>query len=120
MQSFLRETRAYKTVDFDDTQSSNSWTFVAVIFVASVLVIIVIVWLIARKNKCYYMNQIIGKRLANTHDLEKVNVKQSPSSGEEIEMSALLEERNVNNDSEGQQNSFRRTDAMLAWAQCQK
>ena len=54
------------------------------------------------------------------HDLEKVNVKQTPSHGEDIEMSALNEERTVVNNSEGQQNSFRRKDAQAAWTQCQK
>ena len=60
------------------------------------------------------------KRQANMHDLKGVNVKQTPSNGEDIEMSALIEQRNVVNSSEGQQNSFRRTDALAAWAQCQK
>lgn len=116
MQSFLRETRAYKTIDFDDENSGSYWTFVAIIIVVSVLIIIVIGWYIARKRK-YHVSKIIGKRLANVHDLERVEVKQSPSSGEDIEMSALIENRNVNNDLEGQQNSFRRTDATLAWIQ---
>lgn len=117
MQSFLRETRAYKTINFDDDESSNNWTLVAVILVASVLVIIVIVWLVVRKRKCY-LNQIIGKRLANVHDLERVNVKQPPIRGEDIEMSALVEKQNDSHVLEGQ-NSFRRTDATMAWVQCQ-
>ena len=117
MQNFLRETRAYKTINFDDDESSNNWTLVAVILVASGFAIIVIVWLIVRKRKCY-LNQIIGKRLANVHDLEKVNVKQTPICGEEIEMSALVEKRNDSNVSEGQK-SFRRTDATMAWVQSQ-
>ena len=87
MQNFLRQTRAYKTINFDDDDSSNNWTLVAVILVASVFAIIVIVRLIVRKR---YLNQIIGKRLANVHDLEKVNVKQTPICGEEMEMSALV------------------------------
>ena len=115
MQNFLRETRAYKTINFDDDESSNNWTLVAVILVASGFAIIVIVWLIVRKRKCY-LNQIIGKRLANVHDLEKVNVKQTPICGEEMEMSALVEKRNDSNVSEGQK-SFRRTDATMAWVQ---
>lgn len=117
MQNFLRETRAYKTINFDDDESSNNWTLVAVILVASGFAIIVIVWLIVRKRKCY-LNQIIGKRLANVHDLEKVNVKQTPICGEEMEMSALVEKRNDSNVSEGQK-SFRRTDATMAWVQSQ-
>ena len=36
------------------------------------------------------------------HDLESVNVKQMPSNGEDIEMSALIEQRNVVNSLEGQ------------------
>ena len=118
MQSFLRETRAYKTVNIDDN-NNNSWTFVAIIIVVSALAVIVIVWLMVRKRNCY-LTQIIGKRQANMHDLESVNVKQTPSNGEDIEMSALIEQRNVVNSSEGQQNSFRRTDALAAWTQCQK
>ena len=119
MQSFLRETRAYKTVNIDDNQNNNSWTFVAIIIVVSALAVIVIVWLMVRKRNCY-LTQIIGKRQANMHDLESVNVKQTPSNGEDIEMSALIEQRNVVNSSEGQQNSFRRTDALAARTQCQK
>ena len=119
MQSFLRETRSYKTVNVDDNQNNNSWTFVAIIIVVSTLAVIVIVWLMTRKRNCY-LTQIIGKRQSNMHDLESVNVKQTPSSGEDIEMSALIEQRNVVNSSEGQQNSFRRTDALAAWTQCQK
>ena len=118
MQNFLRETRAYKTINFDDDESSNNWTLVAVILVASGFAIIVIVWLIVRKRKCY-LNQIIGKRLANVHDLEKVNVKRTPICGEEMEMSALVEKRNDSNVSEGQK-SFRRTDATMAWVQSQQ
>ena len=119
VRSFLRETRAYKTVNIDDNQNNNSWTFVAIIIVVSALAVILIVWLMTRKGNCY-LTQIIGKRQANMHDLESVNVKQTPSSGEDIEMSALIEQRNVVNSSEGQQNSFRRADALAAWTQCQK
>lgn len=114
MQSFLRETRAYEQINVDDKNTENNWTFVAVIIAASVLIIIVIVWYIARKRK-YNISQIIGKRLA--YDLEGVDVKQSPSHGEDIEMFALIENRNVSNDSEGRQNSSRWTDATLAWSQ---
>ena len=88
MQSFLRETRAYKTVNVDDNQNNNSWTFVAIIIAVSALAVIVIVWLMTRKHNCY-LTQIIGKRQANMHDLEGVNVKQTPSNGKDIEMSAL-------------------------------
>ena len=83
------------------------------------LAVIVIVWLTARKCICY-LTEIIGKRQANMHGLESVNVKQTPSSGEDIEMSALIEQRNVVHSSEGQKYSFRWTDALAAWTQCQK
>ena len=39
MQSFLRETRAYKRVKVDDIQSNYNWTFVAIIIVASALAV---------------------------------------------------------------------------------
>ena len=67
------------------------------------------------RHKC------IGKRLADEHDLGNVNVKRlSPKDvGEQIEMSALIETQNVSHCSEGQ-NSFKRTDASLAWAPSQK
>ena len=85
--------------------------------IASVLGIIAIVWLISRKFKCYHINQLIGKQWANSEDLERVNVKQSPSDGEATEMSAFLKERNVSDELEGQQISFKWTDATLAWAE---
>ena len=119
MQSFLRETRAYKTFNVDNNQNNTSCTFVAIIIFASALAVTVIVWLIAGKRICY-LTQIIGKRQANINDLESAYVKQTPSSDEDIEMSALTEQRNVVNSSEGQQNSFRRTDALMAWTQCQE
>lgn len=98
---------------------NHSWTFGTLLIIVSALFIVVIVWLIAWKSNCQ-LTQIIGKRLANLHDLEKVNVKQTPSHGEDIEMSALMEDRSVSYTSEGQQSSFRRTDANAAWTQCQK
>ena len=60
------------------------------------------------------MNSIIGKRWANNHDFERVNVKHSPSEGEEVEMSVIMKKQNSVD--EGQQTSFKRTDATLAWA----
>ena len=118
MQNFLRETHAYKTVNIDDNQTSQNWTFVTLSVVVSALFILVIVWLIARKTNCH-LTQIIGKRLANRYELKRVNVKQTPSNGEDVEMSALIEDRSVSNTSERQQKSFRQTDtstnATLAW-----
>ena len=60
---------------------------------------------------------IIGKRLADEHDLGDVNVKRSSPKdvGEQVEMSALIETQNVSHCSEGHK-SFKRTDASLAWA----
>ena len=116
MQNFLRETGIYKSVNVDNVKSSTNWTVVAIISIASVLCIIIIVWFMLRKFKCIQMNRIIGKRWANNHDFERVNVKHSPSDGEDVEMSAILKERNGVDDLEGQQTSFKRTDATLAWA----
>ena len=116
MQNFLRETGIYKSVKVDNVKSSTNWTVVAIISIASVLCIIIIVWFMLRKFKCSQMNRIIGKRWANNHDFERVNVKHSPSDGEDVEMSAILKEQNGVDDLEGQQTSFKRTDATLAWA----
>ena len=58
--------------------------------------------------------EIIGKHLTNDHDFERVNDKHSPSDGEDIEMSAILNEQNVIDELEGRQTSFKRTDATLA------
>ena len=116
MQNFLRETGIYKSVNVDNVKSSTNWTIVAIISIASVLCIIIIVWFMLRKFKCSQMNRIIGKRWANNHDFERVNVKHSPSDGEDVEMSAILKEQNGVDDLEGQQTSFKRTDATLAWA----
>ena len=116
MQNFLRETGIYKSVNVDNVKSSTNWTVVAIISIASVLCIIIIVWFMLRKFKCIQMNRIIGKSWANNHDFERVNVKHSPSDGEDVEMSAILKEQNGVDDLEGQQTSFKRTDATLAWA----
>ena len=90
MQNFLHETGIYKSVSIDNVKSSTNWTVVAVISIASVLCIIMIVWFILRKFKCNQMNRIIGKCWANNHDFEKVNVKHSPSYGEDVEMLYLV------------------------------
>lgn len=49
MQSFLRESRTYKTVNFDDTKTETNWAFVMMIIVVSILVVIVVVWFIGGK-----------------------------------------------------------------------
>ena len=116
MQNFLRESGIYKSVNADNVKSSTNWTVVAIISIASVLCIIIIVWFMLRKFKCIQMNRIIGKRWADNHDFERVNVRHSPSDGEDVEMSAILKEQNGVDDLEGQQTSFKRTDATLAWA----
>ena len=116
MQSFLRETKAYKSVSVVNTRNNSNWTLVAVSIVASILFLVIIVWLVIRKSKSFY-NQIIGKRWTTTRDLEGVNVEQTPTKGEKIEMSVLQTEGNVNNAFEGQRDAFRRTDAAMAWSQ---
>ena len=116
MQSFLRETKAYKSVSVVNTRNNSNWTLVAVSIVASILFLVIIVWLVIRKSKSFY-NQIIGKRWTTTRDLEWVNVEQTPTKGEKIDMSVLQTEGNVNNAFEGQRDAFRRTDAAMAWSQ---
>lgn len=116
MQSFLHETRAYKPVILNGKQNETNWTIVTVVLIASVFIINIIVWLVIVKCKSC-LTQMIGKRLANEHDLERVNVKQTPTIGEDIEMSALIKEGSVHNTVEGQSNPFKRTDAKEAWAQ---
>ena len=121
MQNFLRETHAYKTINIDDNQTSQNWTFVTVSIIVSTLFILIIVWLIARKTNCT-LTQIIGKRLANRYDLKRVNVKQTPSSGEDVEMAALIEDRSVSNTRKDNKNpSGRRVRIqapMLRWLGC--
>ena len=56
MQSFLRETGLYKSINFDNDKGKTNWTLVTVILIASVLSTIVIGWLISRKVKCYQVN----------------------------------------------------------------
>ena len=118
MQSFLRETHAYKTVNVEDSQNSHDWTIVIVSLVVSILFILVIVWLVARKYN-WPLYQISGRKLANRHDLEGVNVKQAPSKVEDVEMSALIEDKSVSHTQEGQLNSFgqsnRNASTTLAW-----
>ena len=116
MQNFLREAGIYKSVNVDNVKSSTNLTAVAIISIASVLCTIIIVWFILRKFKCNQMGCIIGKCWANNHDFERVNVKHSPPDVEDVEMSAILKEQNGVDDLEGQQTSFKRTDATLAWA----
>lgn len=115
MQTFLRETRAYKTIQVDDNKNNSHWAYAIVVAAALSFIIISIICLVTRKSTCNF-SQIIGKRRANVYDLENVNVKCSPSHGvgEEIEMSAMIDKRNVNYSSEGQK-PFKRTDASLAW-----
>ena len=116
MRNFLRETGIYKSVDINSEESSTNWTLVIVILIASVLCTVIIIWFILHKYKCYRLNLMIGKHLTSNHDFERVNDKHLPSNGEDVEMSAILKERNVSDELEGQLISFKRTDATLAWA----
>ena len=116
MQNFLCKTGIYKSVNVDNVKSSTNWTVVAIISIASVLCTILIVRFMLRKFKRIQINHIIGKRWANNHDFEKVNVKRSPSDGEDVEMPAILKEQDGVDDLEGQQTTFKRKDATLARA----
>ena len=64
--------------------------------------------------QCKPIDRSVGKHLANVHDFEGVNEKQSPSTAEDIEMSVVKSRQTVNNGDEEQQ-VFKRTDAMFAW-----
>ena len=116
MQSFLWETMAYKMVNIDNKQHSSSWSISAVSLAASIFVLIIIIWLVIGKGKCF-LTQIIGERKTTRYDLKGLNVKQAPTNGEQVEMSIFSEEGNVNNVFEGKQNAFRRTDAAMTWVQ---
>ena len=119
MQSFIHGIKSYKTVNVNN-DDEISWSLIVIILIASVVSVITLICMIRHRRKLHFC-QAIGKRLANEHDLRNVNVKRSLSNdvGEQIEMSALIDTQNVNNGSEGR-NSFKRTDASLAWAPCQK
>ena len=49
MQSFLRETKAFKMVNIDTKQHSSSWTISAVSPAASIFVLIIIIWWVIKK-----------------------------------------------------------------------
>ena len=119
MQSFIHGIKSYETVNVNN-DDEMSWSLIVIILIASVASVITLICIIRHRSKLHFC-QAIGKRLANEHDLRSVNVKRSLSNdvGEQIEMSALIDTQNVNNGSEGR-NSFKRTDASLAWAPCQK
>ena len=86
--------------------------------IVAFFIVVIIILLRLRTNKYYYCDKINGRQLANVHNLEGGEVKLSPPfSGEDIEMSVMAGPRDVSNESEGGLNSFRRTDAMLAWRQ---
>lgn len=104
--------RAYKKITVDDSNSST-WTFATTVVIVVSLIIIVIACRCIIKRKCNFSHKI-SKRIANVHDFENADVKLSPShdDGENIEMSVARERGNVSNDSEGQNKTFRQTDAM--------
>ena len=108
MQSFIHWMKTYKAVNVNDN-AETSWLLIVIILIMSVIIVITLMCIIRQKSKMNFC-QSIGKRLANGHDLGDVNIKRSPSNdtGEQIEMSALIETQNVNNSSEGH-NSFKRT-----------
>ena len=75
---FLKETRHYNVLSLNSGERKNNWTFIIIIPVSLNFFVILIIWLIMRKGT--YLNQIIGRRLANGHGSEREDAKQSPSS----------------------------------------
>ena len=113
MQNFLHEINTYE--NYDDMTHGNKhihWLSYTLLICVSVVATFLIICLL---QKYRVLIQSVGKRLANDHDLEGVNEKQLPSTTleEDIEMS-VVNTQTVNNSGEGQ--SFKRTDAMMAWA----
>ena len=92
-----------------------NWTIVALFVGATIVIlVIIIVWVLKHRMQCKPIDRSVGKHLANVHDLQGVNEKQSPSTAEDTEMSVVKSRQTVNNGDEVQQ-VFKRTDAMLAW-----
>ena len=115
MQNFLHEVNMYEDTDFETYKIYNvNWTIVALLIGATVVMIIIIVWVLKNRLQCKTIDRSVGKHLANVHDLEGVNEKQSPSTAEDIEMSVVNSRQTVNNGDEEQQ-IFKRTDASWAW-----
>ena len=67
LQSLFHEMRAFESVNFDYSRNNFNWTIVTVISIASVCFISIIAWFQRYKVKC--LNQIVGKRFTNDHDL---------------------------------------------------
>ena len=116
MQNFLHEVSMYEDTDFGTCKIDHvNWTIVALLVGATVVVmVIIIVWVLKHRMQCKAIDRSVGKHLANVHDLEGVNEKQSPSTAEDIEMSVVKNRQTVNDGDEEQQ-VFKRTNAMLAW-----
>ena len=110
--------KTYKAVNVN-YNAKTSWLLTVIVLIVSVIIVITLMCVIRHKSKMNFC-QSVGKRLANGHDLGDMNVKRSPSNdvGEQIEMTILIETQNVKNGSKGY-NSFKRTDASLAWAPSQ-
>ena len=115
IESFVRSANNYEAVIVDNKDNKIWKIALFIIIVVIVLLIFIIICLRIRGQKC--LRQIIGKKWANVHDYD-ANVKQSPAhvAGGDVEMSVLLEDRNVNHEPGGQVKTLRQTDAMLAWA----
>ena len=109
MQNFLHEVSMYEDTDFGTCKIDNvNWTIVGLLVGATVVFMIIIVWVLKHRMQCKPLHRSVGKHLANVHDLEGVNEKQSPSTAEDIEMSVVKNRQTVNNGDEEQQ-IFKRT-----------
>ena len=115
VECFVRGANNYEAVIIDNKNDKIWKVTLFIIITVIILLIIIIICLRIRGRKC--LRQIICKKWANVHDCD-ANVKQSPAhgAGGDVEMSVLLEDRNVNHEPEGQVKTLRQTDAMLAWA----
>ena len=113
MQNFLNEVTLYKDAKIGTSQINRvNWTFVALLVGTTVVVMIIIIgWVLKHRMQCKPIDRSVGKHLANVHDFEGVNEKQSPSTAE---MSVVKNRQTVNNSDEEQQ-MFKRTDASSAW-----
>lgn len=116
LHNFLQGTGMYQAIDFDEKINKPNWTMITIIIAASLLVLVLASLLISRKFNCVKLRGILGKRKTAYHDSGKVSVD-SPSHEEGAEMSVFHRERNVIDESEGREQTFKRTDATLAWTQ---
>lgn len=113
MENFLYNVNSYDKVKVED-KNSNTWTIVFIIIISLIIVLSIIICLRLRLKTC--LRHIINTKWVNAHDCE-ATVKRSPVHGADgdVEMSVIVENRDVHNEPEGQTQPLRQTDAMLAW-----